>query len=58
MFNLFQKDLLRVVSKSKRVTKRTEKLCLKEQKVMNLYQKATLQYWKTLRTRFDLIIEH
>ena len=54
MFNLFQKDSLRVVSKSKRVVKRGRKTLSKRTKVMNLLSKGVPVAWKTLRTRFDL----
>ena len=54
MFNLFQKDSLRVVSKSKRVVKRGRKTLSKRTKVMNLLSKGAPVAWKTLRTRFDL----
>ena len=54
MFNLFQKDSLRVVSKSKRVVKRGRKTLSKRTKVMNLLSKGAPVSWKTLRTRFDL----
>ena len=54
MFNLFQKDSLRVVSKSKRVVKRGRKTLSKRTKVMNLLSKGAPVSWKTLSTRFDL----
>ena len=54
MFNLFQKDSLRVVSKSKRVVKRGRKTLSKRTKVMNLLSKGAPVSWKPLSTRFDL----
>ena len=54
MFNLFGKDSLRVVSKSKRVVKRGRKTMSKRQKVLNLLSKGVDVSWKTLRNRFDL----
>ena len=54
MFDLFGKDSLRVVSKSKRVVKRGRKTLSKRQKVLNLLSKGAPVAWKTLRTRFDL----
>ena len=55
MFNLFQKDSLRVVSKSKRVAKRGRKTMSKRQKVLNLLSKGAAVSWTTLRNRFDLV---
>ena len=54
MFNLFGKDSLRVVSKSKRVVKRGRKTMSKRQKVLNLLSKGVDVSWKTLRNKFDL----
>ena len=54
MFNLFQKDSLRVVSKSKRVVKRGRKTLSKRTKGNESFIKRRSVAWKTLRTRFDL----
>ena len=55
MFNLFGKDSLRVVSKSKRVRGRGRPAISKRQKVLNLLSKGASVSWTTLRNRFDLV---
>jgi hypothetical protein len=52
--NLFAKDTLVVVNKSKRSSTRGRPSLSKKQKVLNLLQKSERVAWETLRNRFDL----
>ena len=54
MFKSLFGDSVRVISKSKKVSKRGRKTMSKRQKVLNLLGKGAPVAWKTLRTRFDL----
>ena len=54
MFNLFGKDSLRVVSKSKRVKGRGRPAISKRQKVLNLLSKGDNVAWSTIQNRFEL----
>ena len=54
MFKSLFGDSVRVISKSKRVSKRGRKTMSKRQKVLNLLSKGESVSWKALRSRFDL----
>ena len=54
MFKSLFGDSARVISKSKRVSKRGRKTMSKRQKVLNLLSKGESVSWKALRSRFDL----
>ena len=54
MFKSLFGDSARVISKSKKVSKRGRKTMSKRQKVLNLLNKGESVSWKALRSRFDL----
>ena len=54
--SLFANDSLRVVAKAKKTETRGRKTLSKRQKVLNLLSKGESVTWKTLRNRFDLVL--
>ena len=54
LINMFAKDELQVVSKSKRTSTRGRRKLSKRAKVLNLLSKGAPVSWTTLRNRFDL----